>query len=160
MYLFEIEHVNHAWGLFWAGLVIDREGNIYAYDHGHEVWVLADTDSYTEAELEDKYEHGSRYVGRIDESTIVHQFNRIARVSERVSEPQYPCADAGGLTYRAFRYKPATGHYRPLLLRQEGDVVMENTSDAGEELADWLRSLVSALDNAGIEPFNEGVCTP
>jgi hypothetical protein len=160
VYLFEIEHVNHAWGLFWAGFVIDREGNINAYDHGHEVWALADSGSYTESQLQDKYAHGSRYVGRIDEATIVHQFNRIAGVSERLSDPQYPCKDAGGLTYRAFRYEPATGRYWPLVLRQEGDVVLENTSNAAEELAAWLRSLASALENAGIAPFDEGVCTP
>jgi hypothetical protein len=160
IYLFEVEHVNFAWGLTWRGLVIDREGNITAYDHSQEAWTLADSSSYTQAELADKYEHGSRYVGRIDEATIVQQFSRIAGVSDRLSEPQYPCRDAGGFTYRAFRYEPTTGRYGPLLLRQEGDVVQENESGAAEELASWLRNVVSALDNAGIAPFNEGVCTP
>jgi hypothetical protein len=159
-YLFEVEHVNHAWGMQWHGLVIDREGNINAYDHSNELWSPVEDDSYSETELQDKYEHVSRYVGRIDEATVVHQFNRIAGVPDQLSEPQYPCRDAGGLTYRAFRYETATGRYLPLLLRQEGDVVRENTSDEAEELAAWLRNLVSALDNAGIAPFNEGVCTP
>jgi hypothetical protein len=159
-YLFEVEYVNFAWGLAWRGLVIDREGNINAYDHGHEVWDLAANDSFTGAELEDKYGHGARYVGRIDESTIVQQYSKIAAVSEQLSAPQYPCADAGAFTYRAFQYIPTTSRYRPVLMRQEGDVVLENASGAAEELAGWLRNLVGALENAGIEPFDEGVCTP
>jgi len=159
-YLFEVEYVNHAWGLAWRGLVIDRNGNINAYDHGHEIWQPPNSDSYTESELDSKYEHGSRQIGQVDEATIKQQFSRIASVDGQLSAPQYPCADAGGLTYRAFLYEAATGLYRPLLLRQEGDKTQENTSDAAEELAGWLRNLVSALEDPGVTPFNEGTCTP
>jgi len=159
-YLFEVEHVNFAWGLTWRGLVIDRDGNINAYDHGHEVWDLAANDFYTEAELEDKYEHGARYVARIDEATVVQQYNKLLGIAEQLSAPQYPCADAGAFTYRAFVYESTTRRYRPILLRQEGDVALENTAGEAEALAGWLRNLVSALDDAGIEPFDEGFCTP
>ena len=121
-FLFEIEHVNHAWGLYWSGLVIDSAGNVYAYDHGHEAWDLADNDSFTAAELRDKYEHESRHLGQIDEAFIIDRFSRIAEVEDEHSDLEFPCADAGVLTYRAFVYESTTGLYRPLLLRQEGDV--------------------------------------
>ncbi len=159
-YLFEVEYVNHAWGLAWHGLVIDRAGNINAYDHSHEIWQPSDSAWYTESELSDKYEHGSRHVGHVDDATIAQQFGWIASVADQLSSPQYPCADAGGLVYRAFRYEAASGRYRPLLLRQEGDQTQENTSDAAEELAGWLRNLVSALEDPGVTPFDEGMCTP
>jgi hypothetical protein len=159
-YLFEVEHVNHAWGLFWRGLVIDREGDIYAYDLEHGAWERASADWYTESELEDKYGHEARYVGRIDEATIVQQFGRIEDVGVELPAPQHVCADAGSFTYRAFRYESDGGRYHPLLLRQEGDLVQVNTSDAAEDLAAWLRNLVLALENAGITPFNQGLCTP
>jgi hypothetical protein len=159
-YLFEVEYVNFAWGLAWRGLVIDREGNVNAYDHGHEVWSHAANDSHTEADLATKYAHGARYVGRIDEATVAQQFGKISRIADQLSAPEHPCADAGAFTYRTFIYESETSRYRPLLLRQEGDVVLENTSSVAQELAGWLRNLVSALDAAGVEPFDEGVCTP
>ena len=53
-YLFEVEHVNFAWGLTWRGLVIDREGNINAYDHGHEVWDLAVAEFFTDHVVAEK----------------------------------------------------------------------------------------------------------
>ena len=94
-YLFEIEYVNHAWGLAWNGLVIDRSGDIYAYDHSHEIWEPSSEDSYTETELDDKYDHESRYIGRIDEATIVLQFSRISSVGDHFLNPHRSCADAG-----------------------------------------------------------------
>ena len=159
-YLFEIEYVNHAWGLAWNGLVIDRSGDIYAYDHSHEIWEPSGADSYTEMELKEKYEHESRYIGRIDAATIALQFGRISSVGDHFLNPTQSCADAGSITYRAFRYESAADRYRPLLLREEGDFPKQNLSDAAENLGAWLRSLVLTLENAGVTPFSEGVCTP
>ena len=159
-YLFEVEYVNHAWGLAWNGLVIDRSGDIYAYDHGHEVWGPSGAESFTEAELDDKYDHGSRYIGRIDEATIALQFSRISSVGDHFLNARQACADAGSIAYRAYQYEPTTGDYRPLLLREEGDLPKQNLSDAAEELAAWLRRLLSTLDNSVVAPFAEGVCTP
>ena len=159
-YLFEVEYVNHAWGLAWNGLVIDRSGDIYAYDHGHAIWEPSSDDTYTETELEHKYTHASRYVGRIDQATITQQFSRIGSVGEHFLNPHQACADAGSITYRAFSYEPSNEVYRPLLLREEGDIPKKNVSNAAEELASWLRSLVLTLEDAGVTPFSEGVCTP
>ena len=159
-YLFEVEYVNHAWGLSWNGLVIERNGDIYAYDHSHEIWAPSSDDSYTETELDDKYNHLSHYVGRIDEATIVQQFSRIGSVGDHFLNPHQACADAGSIAYRAFHYEAGSGRYRPLLLREEGDFPKQNLSDAAEDLASWLRNLTLTLENTGVTPFAEGVCTP
>jgi hypothetical protein len=159
-YLFEVEYVNHAWGLAWTGLVVDRSGDIYAYDHGHAIWEPSRADAFTKTELDNKYEHSSRYIGRIDQATIAQQFSRISSVGDHFLNPQQACADAGSITYRAFSYEPTTSEYRPLLLREEGDIPQKNISNAAEELASWLRSLVMTLEDVGVTPFADGVCTP
>jgi hypothetical protein len=159
-YLFEVERVNYAWGFEWVGLVIDREGNVYAFDHSHEPWQPASNGSYSEAELPRKYEHGMRLVGNVDQGTLVAQLNRIPDVGVSFDEPLISCADAGQLTYRAFRYVAETARYVPLVLREEGDRPRQNTSNAGEALSDWLRNLIPTLDEPGITPFPEGSCTP
>lgn len=159
-YVFEVEYVNHAWGLAWTGLVVDRSGDIYAYDHGHTVWGPSSADVYTETELESKYTHASRYIGRIDQTTVAQQFSRISGVGDHFLNSRQACADAGSITYRAFSYDPTSGEYRPLLLREEGDIPKKNVSKAAEELATWLRSLVLNLGDVGVTPFAEGVCTP
>lgn len=159
-YLFEVERVNYAWGFEWVGLVIDREGNVYAFDHSHEPWEPESNDSYSVAELLDKYEHATRLVGNVDQATLVRQFNRISDVGDSFDEPLITCADAGGLIYRAFRYAAETAVYLPLVLREEGDHPRQNTSNAAKDLSDWLRNLIPTLEEPGITPFPEGSCTP
>ena len=159
-YLFEVEHVNMAWGLFWAGLVVERDGSVYAFDHSHAAWNGASNTFFSEEELQEKYSHGRRLVGHVDDGTLVRQFERIRDVGNDFEESILLCADAGVLAYRAWRYDPADGAYIPRALREEGDTARRNTSAAAEALAEWLRELIPTLDDPAVMPFDEGFCTP
>ena len=160
VYLFEVEYLNHAWGYTMNGLVIDREGNVRAYDHSHAEWAHRDSDEFSLTQLVDKYRHRSRTVGRVDNTTLSIQLDKVANVGDNGDAPVFVCADAGDLSYRAFRYEPSTERYTPVLLRVEGDRPYQNSSEDAESLANWLRALILTLDDPGLAPFTLGGCTP
>jgi hypothetical protein len=159
-YLFEVEDMNTAWSFYWVGLVIERDGSVYAFDHSDSPWERTSSTLFSEDELREKYSHGRRLIGHVGEATLLMQFNRIDDVGNHFASPNAVCNDAGVLSYRAWRYHTPDGSYQPLTLRQEGDTARRNTSAAAEALAQWLRELIPGLDEPGLAPFPEGICTP
>lgn len=160
-YLFEVERVSTAWSFYWVGLVVERDGSVYAFDHSHTGWDRTSSTLFTEDELEEKYSYSRRLIGHVGPATLLTQFNRIRNVGNRfASPPDRVCNDAGVLSYRAWRYHDPDGSYQPLTLREEGDVARQNTSAAAQLLAQWLRELIPTLDEPGVTPFPEGTCTP
>ena len=159
-YLFEVEHINMAWIPRWVGLVIERDGSVYAYDRSDVGWPRTSSTLFTEDELRDKYSLARRLLGHVDEDVLVRQFERIRDVGDDFEGPIVLCADAGVIAYRAWRYDPPDGSVMPRVLREEGDTARRNTSAAAEALAEWLRELIPTLDNPAFMPFDEGVCTP
>jgi hypothetical protein len=159
-YLFEVEQVNMAWLFHWVGLVVERDGNVYAFDHSHAVWDRTSSAMFTENELREKYAFGRRLIGHIDDDVLVRQFDRIRDVGIDFWWSDPLCHDTGVLAYRAWRYDPSSRAYMPLVLREEGDNPRRNTSPAAEALSEWLRELIPTLDNPAVTPFDEGFCTP
>ena len=62
------------------------------------------------------------------------------------------CADAGALTYRVYRYNAGSRTYEPVLLRVEGDYAQQNTSQAAQQLIDYVRSLNLLEELLGCDP--------
>ena len=47
-YLFEFSQINFAWGFQMSGIYIDKDGNVYKYNHSHAPWKPANDTSLTE----------------------------------------------------------------------------------------------------------------
>jgi hypothetical protein len=140
--LFEVEHVNFAWGLAWRGIYVDRSGNVFSYDHSHEPWSLTAQETFTEDELLGKYSFNRELVATLDSTVVLERATLITHASlGSLSELEYPCADAGGTRYTAFTYDEATGLYREVLLRVEGDLYRENESRSARLLYQWLEEV-------------------
>ena len=159
-YLFEVEYLNHSWGYVMNGIVIDKEGNVSAYDHSHAEWAHSESESYSLGQLNDKYEHSARSVGSVDNATLTVLLDRVANVVDEGPAPVWVCADAGDLSYRAFRYDSSTELYEPILLRIEGDRPYQNSSADAEAIADWMRAFILTLEDPRLAPFSLGSCTP
>jgi hypothetical protein len=152
--LFQVEHVNFAWGLAWRGVYVDRSGNVFSYDHSHEPWSLTAQETFTEEELLGKYSFDRELVNTLDSTIVLEKALLIADASRgSLSELEYPCADAGGSRYTAFTYDNATGVYREVLLRAEGDLFRENESGSAKALFGWLEEVTEGeFGIAGCDP--------
>jgi len=142
--LFEVSHVNFAWGYYLGGFYIDRDGDIFAFgrDNDDERWQPADPDHLTAQDLQNKYSIGRTLVGSVDLVTLdlMTDLIPIARDGE-LSEPVSLCADYGGRSWRAYVMDESTGEYESVLLYAAGDWASRNLSYGAAELVNWLRNL-------------------
>ena len=158
-FLFELEYAS-AWVATWTGIAIDSEGKITSYRREGTPWVPADADSFTAEELQAKYGAGPAVIGQLDRATMEQRFREIAEVGDDFSSPNAACADAGSFRYTAFAYNESTHRYRPLMLREEGDFPTQNRGGSAPSLAAWLRTVLIDYPVDGLQPFQEGTCTP
>lgn len=151
-FLFEISYTNYAWGYQLRGLYIDRQGQVYSYDHSHAVWQPSDPQAYTEEELLQKFESRKELTGTVEEDTLAGMFRLIESASQgRLSEPVQKCADAGTTAYLAYRFDKDSGKYISVLLYQTGDWAQKNLSDSAKTLYEWLFTF---------EGWEPGACLP
>ena len=151
--LLEIEYVNYAWTPTYFGFFVDATGDVYSYDREGQPWAHAEERVITEEALNEKFSLKRTLVSTRDTAEIAVLKARIAQVSEsQVTPEKFECADAGLLTYRAYRYNPANRTYQPVILRVEGDAAQENTSQAAQDLIAYVRSLDLLEELLGCDP--------
>ena len=151
--LLEIEYVNYAWVPTHFGFFVDATGDVYSYNREGQPWPHAEERVITEEALDEKFSLKRTLVSTRDTVEIAALRARIIQVSkEQVTPEKMQCADAGLLTFRAYRYNAANRTYEPVLLRVEGDIAQENTSPAAQELIAYVRSLDLLEELLGCDP--------
>jgi hypothetical protein len=151
--LLEIEYVNYAWVPTWFGFFVDASGDVYSYNREGTPWAHGEDRVITEEELNEKFSLRRTLISSRDSSEVALVRARIPQVNEsQVSAERAQCADAGLLTYRAFKYNSANRTYEPVLLRMEGDIARENTSQAAQDLIAYVRSLDLLEELLGCDP--------
>jgi len=130
----ELEYVNYAWVPTYKGFTIDATGNLFSWDRSGEQWKPADEEHPTADELSSKYSKKTavRTIGAGD----VQKYFALATEASKgtLTSPMNRCADAGEWVLSA--YLPTdNGRLNRVLIRQEGDMVRENTSSAAKDLA-------------------------
>jgi len=151
-FYFEMTHANYAWVKQLRGVYIDRQGDVYAYDHSHAMWEPADPDAYTAEELLQKFDSQKDHIGTVDAATLRRMTALIdAAAQGRLSEPVNECADAGITAYLAYQFDRNSGKYLPVVLYQAGDWAQKNLSDEAATLSEWLFTF---------EGWQPGACLP
>ncbi|MFH1845522.1 MAG: hypothetical protein ABIF77_20240 [bacterium] len=141
-YLFDVYHVNHAWGYTLSGFYLDSAGNAYSYDHSHETWTPGNQDSLTAAELAEKYSHVTELMTTVEDRQL-RRMNRLIGIAARdgLTDPQQEACDMGILHYIGYRHDQTTDTYHPVVLGETGDWTRYNESEAAGQLRDWLDDL-------------------
>ncbi len=138
-YLFEFYHINFAWGFQMSGMYIDKQGNVYTYNHSHSPWKPSRDNLLTVNDLQEKYAHKKEHVNSIEQSQLHNMYKLIERAGTgKISAPKRRCADFGAGSYSAYMYNKESMSYIPVLLYQFGDVAKKNLSEEAEILYEWL----------------------
>lgn len=149
----EIEYINYAWEPTYFGFFVDGTGRIFRYDRNGAAWPDQDAASWSVRELDDKFVPVRNQVDEVPSAEIAALAPVIdAAAAGTLSPVKSECADAGTLTYRAYRYNPDDGRYSAVLLRQEGDHARQNTSQAAQQLIAYIRSLELLEELLGCDP--------
>ena len=149
---FEFQYINKAWGDEHNGYYIDRDGNIYAYEHylgSDDPWSAGSgyTDfcddnnhicQYNEALLLEKFEENPIFVGTIDKDELMEMVAliEVAQAGE-FSERKCTCADVGMRYLAAYSFNQPD-IYTSVKLYVSGDCAYKNISDEAIILTDWL----------------------
>lgn len=145
--LFDVFHINYAWGFSCSGYYVDGQGDVHYYD----CRALADSMRFyrgREGEI-----LGRRY-GMGDTITCHIGADQLAcalgLVDEAATQPplegRQTGYDAGGTSYSAFLYDPKSGEWTEVPLATTGDVSHDPSTEASEQLVAWLKTLPDCPD--------------
>lgn len=151
-YVFEVEFENHAWGHQYYGYVVDVDGIVYRYDYSGEntfeaSWYHPDDPVFPQDELDAKYGMSPIAVDTLGSEDLSEAIQLIAGAAGgRLTDPNAVMADAGVARYSCFTYSDDTEIYNKVLLLQDGDILILNTSSDAIDLINWLMSSVRKDD--------------
>ena len=137
--LFQIEYTNRAWGYQHRGLMIDSTGMVWNYNLPKD-WKFVDPDGFI------SYEDMKANFSKLEMTSMTINNNTLRKYSSKLtraaygelSEPKTEMFDAGSTSYSGFIYNPETKKYKEVLIKQMGDVYIENKSAEAREIYNWL----------------------
>ena len=154
-YYFEIEYVNHAWGYMHYGYSIESSGNVYKYtittgEYTEYSWTPDLEGDYTFVELTEKFSRSRAFIANINETELKEYIDFIEAASRgRYSDPSRKMFDAGALKFKCYTYDRETDVYHEILLHQELDTFIINTSPEAIAITMWLKMLKEQAESAG-----------
>jgi hypothetical protein len=145
--LFQAEYINHAWGYSHEGYIIDSSGYVRRYKLPKN-WHFADSTGYiSQSEMNENLLQLDTVSSIVRKGLLLKYFSMVSAASEgKLSKPVNRMFDAGATRYSGYLYNSETGKYKQVLIRQEGDWSIENTSPEANEIYTWLKNIYSSKD--------------
>jgi hypothetical protein len=143
---FSIEYYNYSWGYFHSGCFIDRVGRVFTFNQGtvpasDSICLFEEDGTLSPSELEKIYSSLKASDTLIPPDTIALMVGLISDVNTSdTGTASAAGADMGEITYQGYLFDSATQAYKPIFLKEHGDVVKKNRSPAAEVLSAWLEA--------------------
>ncbi|GGM90794.1 hypothetical protein GCM10010967_24840 [Dyadobacter beijingensis] len=140
---FEVHYSNQAWGKQFRGFLIDKEGQVRTYDMPAG-WNDADVKpTFTKDEMEGNLSKTKISSTKIASAELDKNISAAQKITgDNFSKPVNGGADMGLVRFYAYSYDANNRTYRSVLLRQTGDVIINNLDTNAKEVADWLTKVV------------------
>ncbi len=148
--LFEVTHVNHAWGYSLSGIFIDADGMVCSYRWGNasQPWEPADPGRLTQADMDRKCAINRDTLGYIAPATLTAMRDLIpAAGAGTMTDPLHQRADYGQKSWLAFTCDSEIGDYRRVVIAVAGDYAVKNLSVETSTLSAWLRIVAGDSGN-------------
>jgi len=144
--VFQYEYVNHARINTFRGYLIDTAGNVHGYNKPEQWNFMEATGSLSVADMDSNltWTDSVRYI--IDMSELESKMELIEPASKgNISTPKNVMADAGIGVFKAFVFNIETQTYESVLIKQTGDIQIENDSQAAKDLFQWMLDINSVI---------------
>ena len=135
--LFEVYHVNWAWGFQLTGSFIDGQGRVWRFDHGGDEWTDP-PDGLTAADFPQRYGTVTHVRDGLDCDALAGFLARLPEVAGGGTRREHRAHDAGSTVFSGYTVDPSSGRYRRVDAHVDGDWRVTNTSEAARELRVWL----------------------
>jgi len=142
--LFQFEFANYAWIPEHGGFLIDSSGNVRNFNMP-ENWHYADSNGWiSENDMKENLLNSQSTSLTINKDTLIYYYTMIWKASKgEISKPRQVANDKGSTTISGFIYDNGTKKYKEIVIRQFGDIEVENNSQAASGIYNWLINLYS-----------------
>jgi hypothetical protein len=138
---FGVVYVNFAWGNHFRGFIVNKEGKVLTFDKPQNWHEFDENSGLTSQQLLENLSGTTASNVRIPAEEFQKYSAKVHSVDHSgLSKPQEVGADGGTTRYYAFRLE--NGTYKPILLRQTGDIQIQNKSETATEMAAWLERIM------------------
>ncbi len=136
---FKVESINYAWVYHHAGNMIDSSGSVRGYNLP-ENWNWPDSLGYiANSKMKENIGQLDTIFTRIDRDTLEKYINKIYKASKGpITKPVSQMSDAGTTRFSAFLYDSNSKIYREVLIKQTGDVFIDNKSSEANQIYNWM----------------------
>lgn len=140
--LFQIEYSNAAWGTQHKIWLVDSSGVLTSYNLPTK-WNHPDDDGCLSlSEMNENISQSGQLGCNVNKDNLFKYFNLIDEAKNgKIANPEQRMFDAGIVVYSGFLYNSKREIYKQIFIRQEGDIYIENQSEAAQEIYNWLKTL-------------------
>lgn len=147
---FEVHYLNSAWFYTNNGIMIDSLGQIHTFDikDNQDSWVYTEPTGYiSQSDMNKNLSLCTTAQGiTVSTDSLKYYVEKIDNAARgKLSQSEIMMADAGSLQYIAYVYEPHKKRYKKILLHQWGDIQINNSSKAAQELTTWLLNLRNSI---------------
>lgn len=144
--LFQIEYSNAAWGIQHKIWLVDSSGVLSIYNLP-EKWNQPDSHGFLSLiKMNENISQSAVFGCDVDKENLMKYFTLMDEAKKgQLTDPETRMYDAGCVVYSGFLYDSKRERYQQVILRQEGDVYIENKSAAAGEIYNWLKTLFIQL---------------
>lgn len=137
--IFEVQHINWAWGYQHSGLIIDAAGRVREFNLP-AAWNFPDSKGYISvADMEENLAQLGEKSCTVSKYNLKKFTDKLLQAREgKLTEPEHQGCDFGALSYSGYIYEPLHDRYKHVLIRQTGDFYVENKSREASDIYEWL----------------------
>jgi len=139
---FQLEYANYAWGFQHHGWMIDNTGAVRAFNLP-KAWTYIDSQGFISSiDMDKNIEQLDKEFTIIDNESLTKYVAKIYAASEgKITDPQSQMFDAGSSVFSAFIYNSKLGKYKQVMIKQTGDVFIDNESIEANEIYNWMTNI-------------------
>jgi hypothetical protein len=139
---FQLEYVNYAWGFQHSGWMIDNTGAVRGFNLP-KAWTYIDSQGFISSiDMDKNIEQLDTAFTNIDNESLTKYVAKIYDASKgKITDPKSQMADAGGAVFSAFIYDSKLGMYKQVMLKQTGDVFIDNESIEANDIYSWMTNI-------------------
>jgi hypothetical protein len=143
---FEIHYTNQAWGNQFKGFLIDKEGQVRTYDKPASWNDIERSPALTGEQMEANMSQTTVTTIKIDATEFEKHIDSSRKITgDSFSKPVNGGADLGLTRFYSYAYNADAKTYTATLLRQTGDVIINNQDPRAKEVADWLAKVMDEV---------------
>jgi hypothetical protein len=137
--LFEVTYMNNAWGYQHNGFMVDSAGIVWTYNLPKD-WNFVDADGFiTAIAMKENLNKLSQTTMTVNKDTLLKYYNKLTGATHgEITKPKTEMYDAGSTLYSGYIYDSRTERYQKILIKQFGDVYIENKSKEANDIYNWL----------------------